>query len=221
MDGRALSKIKTVKKRSFLFKRCHWGFLFTVLTFCLLMPSVSLSQKEKVLQTDADTTIQAKEKPAVFKTMFAGKPGKALLYGLIIPGGGQFYNKRYWKVPIVYTAFGVNIYIISQNRAFYKRFDTAFRLRVDFGEPYRDEFSNTLSTESIQSNRKESLKILQQSYFTLGFLYLLSAIEAMVDRHLQSFDINEDLSMRIRPRWVPVGATDVPQAGLAVVFTFK
>jgi len=134
--------------------------------------------------------------PGVFSVLFKGKPGKALAYSLMLPGAGQVYNKRIWKVPIIYAGFGALAYAVSFNTKQYRRFNDAYIMRVDSMEASLDEFQGILSLSGINSYRQFYDKNLQLSYIGIGILYLLTGIEAFVDRHLQEFDISKDLSFK-------------------------
>lgn len=120
-------------------------------------------------------------------------PAKAAFYSAILPGLGQAYNKRYWKIPIVYGAIGVGIYSYSWNNDKYHQFRDAYKKRIE-GLP--DEFLGQYSNETLinaqrtyQKNRDLSLLI------TIG-LYALNIIDANVDAHLLQFNVSENLSLK-------------------------
>ncbi len=150
-----------------------------------------------------DTSIQKEVKtPGVISVLFKGKPGKAFLYSLIIPGAGQVYNHSYWKVPVIYAGLGLMVYFIDFNSRQYKRFDQAYHSRVDtekMNDPDVDEFKDILSLQGINSYRQYYDKNLQLSYIGIGIIYLLNGIEAFVDRHLQEFDVSRNLSFQYTP----------------------
>lgn len=145
---------------------------------------------------DDSITAKQEKQPGVFSVMFKGKPGRALVYSLILPGAGQVYNKRIWKVPIIYAGFGALAYAVAFNTKQYRRFNDAYIMRVDSMEASLDEFQGILSLSGINSYRQFYDKNLQLSYIGIGILYLLNGIEAFVDRHLQEFDISKDLSFK-------------------------
>ncbi len=138
------------------------------------------------------------------KTLFAGPPGKAFLYSLILPGAGQAYNKRYWKIPIVYAAIGVTGYILIDNINTFSDYDKAYKLRVDEGSA-ADTIFPTLSDDQVRGNRELVRKNVQRSYISLGLIYLIGAAEAFVDRHLMTFDMSDDLSMDLHLKGTPHG----------------
>ncbi len=166
-------------------------------------------------QQSADTSAKPEiQSPGLLKVLFKGKPGKALIYSLVLPGAGQVYNKSIWKVPIIYAGIGALGYSIYFNSKEYKRFNDALHERVDHPDNPQDEFVGILSTSGIDSYRKFYDKNLQLSYIGLGLVYLLNGIEAYVDRHLKDFDLSKDLSIQIET------VNGVPSAGILLSFNF-
>ncbi len=139
-------------------------------------------------------------------------PRKAFFIGLIFPGGGQIYNKRYWKLPFAYAILGGAGYGVIFNTREYRRFRTAYENRV---MELPDEFENTItSLEKLKSISDSYRSSLELSYVLLVGGYLFIATEALVDAHLKTFDVSEDLSLKIKPVLSPMGS------GVGVVFNF-
>ncbi|AIZ42086.1 DUF5683 domain-containing protein [Cellulophaga baltica] len=157
-------------------------------------------------------------------------PAKAAFYSAIIPGLGQVYNKRYWKVPIVYAALGASIYAYDYNNTQYKRFRTAFKSRQagftddEFYDlaPFSDteltepEFS-TDALQDAQENfqRDRDLMVL----VTIG-LYVLNIIDANVDSHLKQFNVDDNLSVDFQPYLDYNEITAQPNYGMALTIKF-
>ena len=81
------------------------------IVFLLFISSSAFAQEKPTPSKDVDsTTVDKTKSPSALKVLFSGKPGKALTYSLLLPGAGQVYNKRIWKVPFVYAALGGSIY---------------------------------------------------------------------------------------------------------------
>ncbi len=163
------------------------------------------------------SNIQDEQKENFFKTLFKGQPGKALMWSTL-PGGGQIYNRRYWKVPFVYAGLGATAYLIIQRRKIYQIYDEAFRMRVDLGEQSQDRFIGIYDTDVLQNFRREADKALFESYVWFGLVYLVSGIEAYVDRHLMEFDISDNLSLEVRPTLV--GPSANPSLSFGVEYSF-
>ena len=121
------------------------------------------------------------------------RPSKAAFYSAILPGLGQAYNKKYWKIPIVYGALATGIYFYVDNDKEYKRYRKAYKRRLAGFED--DEFIGRVSTDgliraqrSLRRNKEISLLV------TIG-LYALNIIDANVDAHLLQYNIDENLSL--------------------------
>lgn len=149
-------------------------------------------------------------------------PKKAALLSLVIPGAGQVYNKGLWyvKVPIIYAGLGGMVYLIDFNQTQYRRFRDALQLKLQ-NQPH--EFTST------QLDNERSLRILrdsydknrQLSYVGIVAVYALQSVEAFVDSHLNTFDINDDLGLQIKPNFDTDMMTGQPAIGVGVVLKFE
>lgn len=122
-------------------------------------------------------------------------PKKAGLYSAILPGAGQVYTKKYWKVPIIYGGLITSAYYINESNDFYQLYKSTYlnRLDGDFTDNlnYSDSDLRTL-TEHYRRNREVSVLL-----FTLT--YILNIVDASVNAHLFDYDVSEDLSLHIQP----------------------
>lgn len=158
-------------------------------------------------------------------------PKKAAIYSAILPGLGQAYNKKYWKIPLIYAGFGTIGYFIGWNNGFYSTYKKANSDLTD-GDPesksyldiqaskYYDlenptdsiNFKTGLSKQSDYYRRNRDLLIIS----LVGF-YGLNIIDASVDAHLFDFDISEDLTLN----WQPAVKTFENQLVYGINCTFK
>jgi len=145
-------------------------------------------------------------------------PNKAAILSFALPGAGQAYNKRWWKLPLVYGAFAGMFYAIDFNQGLYRRFRDALQSNLS-GEEH--EFSGTVidSPTALRSLRDQYDRNTQLSYIGTVLLYGVVAVEAFVDCHLLQFDIDEDLSMQIAPQVIPL-PDEFGSAGVAVIVRF-
>jgi hypothetical protein len=145
-------------------------------------------------------------------------PKRALKWA-IIPGGGQVYNRRWWKVPIVYTAIFGAYGVADFNTRQYNRYRAALRAEC-FGvedpcEPSDHEFTPLgISVSALRTARDRADRGRQTAYALLVGTYLLQGIEAFVDAHLRTFDIEDDIGFRVEPAIIP---GPVPMVGVGVV----
>lgn len=152
-------------------------------------------------------------------------PSKAAFYSAILPGMGQAYNKRYWKVPIVWGAIGGSIYMYTFNNDSYQRFRTAFKRRqAGFTD---DEFYD-LNNGILPSLDVDDLEYQQERFqrdrdlwlvVAIG-MYALNIVDANVDAHLKQFNIDDDLSIDFEPYFDLNQVTNSPNYGMAVIIKF-
>lgn len=194
-----------------------------ILLFFLFIPRV-LTAQEPVPPARADSAAPVKKTSGSTRydsALKAHSPRKAAIRSAILPGLGQIYNKKYWKLPIVYGALGTCGGIFVYNLKNYK--DTRFAYRVKYNMQYNGTDSALYS--SIRNNLKplglEELKYYRNSfrrdidYSVLFFILLwgLNVVDATVDAHLKSFDVSPDLSIRLKPGYSETART----SGLSLV----
>ncbi len=159
-------------------------------------------------------------------------PKKATIFALAAPGGGQIYNRDYWKLPIVYGAFGAAIYTIHWNSLRYNDFLKPYLTSVDPNtglatgkseyEVYvrgKDEI-RTLSLDQVKRGKTFYRRYREYGYVILAAVYALSVVEANVAAHLKTFDMTEDLTFRLEPS-VEQTFMNQSSTGLKLVFAFK
>lgn len=152
------------------------------------------------------------------------KPRNALLWSAI-PGGGQVYNKRWWKVPLVYTGLLGMVAYADFNQTNYRRFTRALENRC-LGDgniiippaaacvPTVDEFpTSSVTNAALLQARANAERARQTAYIGIFIAYVLQAVEAYTDAHLQEFDISDELSLQFGPIAQPDGSL---AAGLTV-----
>ena len=217
------------------------NIILVLLFFCFSLAVLSQEKDKPVVKKDQQLdSIQdnLKEQGIVVQdTVFKKRrqinplaPAKAAFYSAILPGLGQLYNKRYWKVPIVYAALGTSIYAYDFNNSRYKRFRTAFKRRqAGFKD---DEFYDLPPKSTVPLNEPEfsdeALQDAQEKYqrdrdlmllVTIG-LYALNIIDANVDSHLKQFNIDDDLSINFQPYLDYNKITATPNYGMALTIKF-
>lgn len=147
-----------------------------------------------------------KENRKTFKIIFSGKPAKAALFSLIIPGGGQAYNRKYWKVPVAWGLVGYFGYQAIQSRNTYKEMDDAYRCMLR-GE--NCSYENITDPATLRSYRDQARSTSERNWVTFSAVYLIQVLEAYIDRHLIDFDLNENLAFKsaISPEFAAIGLT--------------
>lgn len=211
---------------------------FVSLAICFLVISVGLAQEEEnnTQASDSVQTALKKEGVSVVDTIKVKKkainplaPSKAAFYSAVFPGLGQIYNKRYWKVPIVYAVMGTGVYAYIYNDDLYDRFRTAFKRRqagftddefYDLGSPNEPGSDPDFSDEALEDAQERyqedrDLWLL----ITIG-MYALNIVDANVDAHLKQFNVDDDLSMDFKPFLDLDPITAKPIYGMALTVKF-
>ncbi|MBJ59439.1 MAG: hypothetical protein CMP64_02495 [Flavobacteriales bacterium] len=122
---------------------------------------------------------------------------KASILSAVLPGAGQIYNKKYWKVPIIYSSLATGIYFICDNQKKLTNFEDAYIFRSNGGNDNYINLYNNTQLISIIDYYERNRDI---SYIITAAIYLLNIVDASVDAHLFDFDISEDLSIETKPQ---------------------
>lgn len=198
-------------------------YLFLLITMALLTPTTGVAQdKEVLLSADSNKTVTAvidttkDKKPKI--RMYS--PKKAATRSAMIPGWGQAYNKKYWKIPIVYGALGTTAAVFAYNLKWYKRTRYAFTAVADTSPRVYPNVDPELQF-LVDRNDGNTLSYLRDSYrrdidysvLIFALLWGLNVIDAAVDSHLKSFDVSPDLSLRFNPGYSNMART----TGLSVI----
>lgn len=176
--------------------------------------SVLLPDSAHVAQTDSSQTAMRKPyKPLRFFQKNYPDPRKAVLLAAVLPGAGQAYNKKWWKLPLVYGALGGMAWWTYDNATKYSEYSINYKALVD--EDPNTQVTNPLyefvPIETLKDTRDRFRKYTEQSYLALGLLYLLSVTDAYVDAQLHGFDVSDDLSLHLVP-----ASTAAPGGGTAL-----
>lgn len=142
-------------------------------------------------------------------------PKKATILSAILPGAGQVYNDKAWKVPILYAGIITDVYFIGFNNKRYQAFRGAL-IAFDEGEP--NQFP-TLNRDGLVRNVNYWKTNRDLCYLLLGAIYALNLVDANVDAHLSGFDITDDLSMKIEPH-VESFSVSSRNMGFAITLSF-
>lgn len=142
-------------------------------------------------------------------------PAKAAFYSAIVPGLGQAYNKKYWKIPLVYGAIGTSLYFYIDNNKKYHSYRDAYKRRLagfnDDQYDYLDDSRLIAAQRFYQRNRDLSLLV------SVAF-YILNIVDANVDAHLIQFNVSEKLSFK--PDLYPNDLTAKPNLGFSLNYKF-
>lgn len=171
-------------------------------------------QELLVLGQQADSLLQ---KATASRPQFVPDPIRAMWLGLILPGGGQIYNKKYWKLPIIYGGFLGCAYALSWNNQMLSDYSQAY-LDIMDDDPNTKSYTKMLPLNYDITGRESQFKEIfknkknyyrkyrDMSIFAFAAVYVLAVIDAYVDAELSTFDISRDLSLQVTP--AVIGAAD-------------
>lgn len=176
--------------------------------------SLQLENKKRLQELSATPELDAPEvstdslKKALETEQFIPNPTKATWLALVIPGGGQIYNRKYWKLPIFYGGFAGCAYALTWNNKMYKDYMQAYKDMKNIGRdassvqdllPPGYSISDSQLTELLRKRKDTYRRFRDLSIFAFVGVYLLSVVDAYVDAELSNFEIGPDLSMRVNP----------------------
>ena len=178
--------------------------------------SIANENKKKMLELTASPDIKQEKDPTdslsreLKRKQWVPNPTKATWLALVIPGGGQIYNRKYWKLPIVYGGFAGCAYALTWNGKMYKDYQAAYVDAVnekwdsssitDLLPPgYIDRVSHSQITETLRKRKDTYRRWRDLSIFAFIGVYLISVVDAYVDAELSNFDIGPALSMKVEP----------------------
>lgn len=126
-------------------------------------------------------------------------PGKATIMSVLVPGLGQVYNHKYWKIPLIYGGLAASAYSIEFNNRQYTRFRKAYNYLTDNNPATIDEFSGARSATELKNYRDAYRRNRDLSVIMFAGVYALNIIDANVDAYFFNFDISDNLAVRIEP----------------------
>ena len=192
-------------------KRVGLPFLLTVFLWLVLAGS-SQAQIVAPVPASPDPGDTVSVEPVKFKFVPYrewSKPARAAFYSAVLPGAGQAYNRKYWKMPILYGGMGVIGYYIRYNHDLYRRFQRAYVIRTDDDPNTIDEFTRFRDPQTLLTGVNIYRRNRDLSVIIMVGAYALGILDAHVDAHLKEFDISEDLSFKIKPQLMPVFGSQV------------
>ena len=125
-------------------------------------------------------------------------PRKAAILSSTLPGLGQIYNKKYWKIPIIYAGLLTSAYYINDNNVQYKLYKDAYLKRLD-NNPDNDNFVGEYSSGDLLILKDFYRRNREVSILCFVGTYIINVLDAYVDAHLFDYDISEDISLQITP----------------------
>lgn len=187
--------------------------LFTFSVTAQNKDSISIENERVVVEMD---TLAAK---TIYNPL---APSKAAFYSAVLPGLGQAYNKKYWKIPIIYAGMATGVYFYIQNDKDYDRFRNAYKRRLagfTDDEFYGDGENPIISNDRLIDAQKSAQRNKDLSIVVSLVFYLVNIIDANVDAHLKQFNVTEDLSLEPSIELNPIHIET--NYGMSLKYTFN
>ena len=148
-------------------------------------------------------------------------PKKATILSAVLPGAGQFYNKKYWKPPIIYAIGGGLGYIAYTNFKKYDGYRDIIIKRTSSPDsiPFDDIYASLYTTDNLLVLQNGFRTNFEYASVGLFLIYVLQIVDATVDAHLFYFDISDDLSLNIKPSFWP--SRNTTYSGINLTLNFK
>lgn len=195
--------------------------------------SVLFAQEEKIVLSDSldrivlvdsarivtvsDSLLQTSIEASLKQKRFVPDPIRSMWLGLVFPGGGQIYNHKYWKLPIIYGGFLGCVYALTWNSQMLHDYSQAY-LDIMDSDPNTKSYEKMLPIGYDITGREERFKTIFKnkknffrrnrdlSIFAFAGVYLLAVIDAYVDGELSTFDISDDLSLHLEPTVIQISS---------------
>ena len=167
--------------------------IFIIFGIIFISINPNTSECQTVSKQDINTSDSIKNKVIVHS------PTKAWIMSTIVPGLGQAYNKKYWKIPVIYTGFAVLGYFLITNRTQYFHYKELYYSKMD---SLNNKLSTDISADEIQNLiaiKNYYRRNLELTSIFTGVLYLMNIIDANVDANLYDYDVSDNLSLNIKP----------------------
>jgi hypothetical protein len=182
--------------------------IFATSLFAQTSDSLKVKKEERVIVVNDSILPKEEYNPLA--------PAKAAFYSAVVPGLGQVYNKKYWKIPIIYAGMAAGIYFYKQQDDDYDRFRNAYKRRL---AGYDDDEFQGISSDRLINAQKSAQKNKSISIIVTVAFYLLNVVDANVDAHLRQYEVSEDLSLQPNFDYNQFNAK--PQYGMSLTYRFK
>ena len=192
----------------------------------------ALSSKFVLAQDTVVPATAGEMKKAVLRDSTSAKAHKhtdhrpliAMTLSACVPGLGQAYNKKYWKIPIIYAGLATTLYFFNANNTLYNQYKEAY-INRDTAFAFNHYFPSSDDTYKYNLSQLQELEVSYHNYRDLNILiaalcYVINVTDAYVDAHMKHFDVSDNLSWHIEPTINTYSFRQKPSAGLTLTMKF-
>ncbi|MCK5856255.1 MAG: hypothetical protein KAG64_02130 [Bacteroidales bacterium] len=193
-----------------------FAFVFFLIAF-IIFPS-----KNSIAQVESDSIFLEEAHVVEVVDTAYHSPKRAGWLSTAIPGLGQAYNKKYWKIPVIYVAFGTITYFLVKHNGEYIKYRDAYIARIDDDPSTIDDLPE-YTTENLRVYKNAYWKSRDLDIILLAGVFTLNILDAIVDAHFYTYDISDDLSLQVTPVVAPAlrfGPSKSSYAGLSFTLSF-
>ena len=215
------------KKNHFIKSHFRLFQFYIGITFLLFFISTASAQvNDTIIKGDTITVIKNNSivndttKTVVTIKKVSHSPKKASLLSAIIPGAGQVYNKKYWKLPIIYAGAAGLVYSFQFNQSRYVKYRDAYKYRIDDDASTTDDYIGVYSDDNLNTLQKYYHRYRDLTVVGFAALYALNIIDASVDAHLFTFDVSDNLTMKVEPTLINTAGMNHYTGGLTLRLKF-
>lgn len=198
--------------------------IYIIISLFILISSKNFAQTDSIkVDTESDTLIILEEEIIESESINTKNPTRAFLYSAVVPGLGQAYNRKFWKIPIVYSTLGGVAFLFNYNNKQYNRYLYGYKELLEHGIDSTSQitiFTDNPEIETIKQYKDKFRRNRDLSAVIFIAVYVLNFIDAIVDAHLYDFDISDDLSFKIKPEVLPI-YTLKNRNTIGLTFSFK
>jgi len=193
------------------------------ITFLLFFTShISAQVKDSTLVTlSKDSLLKDTSSPFKINVKKIHSPKKAALLSAVFPGAGQIYNKKYWKLPIIYAGTAGLIYSLQFNQSRYVKYRDAYKYRIDNDVTTVDGYVGIYSDDNLNTLQKYYHRYRDLTIIGFAALYALNIIDASVDAHLFTFNVSDDLSLNVQPTLINTLGSFKYTTGINLSMSFR
>ncbi len=181
--------------------------------------TITVVKREPTIVKDSSSKDNVKTVVTIKKGVYHS-PKKAALLSAILPGAGQVYNKKYWKLPIIYAAAGGLVYSFQFNQSRYIKYRTAYKYRIDNDASTMDDYIGVYSDDNLNTLQKYYHRYRDLTVLGFAAVYALNIIDASVDAHLFTFDVSDDLTLKVQPTLIQTAGMNRYTTGLGLSLHF-
>ncbi len=194
-----------------------------LLIIIFLLQNIFVNAQQKLVVDTSGKFIYSKNGKSIKDSSVKKyNPGIAIRRSAILPGWGQYTNKKYWKIPLVYAGIGIPVYLFTKNLKQYKEAKSAFNLATD-GDPSNDNlivepyYSVRMQPDKIRVFRNAVRQNVDYSVLFFIIFWGLNVADAAVDANLKTFDVSDDLSLQLKGGYSPLANTN----GVSIVLNIR